>query len=138
LENYWNTTYYFCCVWRITGIQHVIVGMMFGELLEHNMSFLLCLENYWNTTYHFCCVWRITGIEHAIVGMMFGELLEHNIIFVVFGELLEHNISFLLCLENYWNRTCHYWDDVWRITGTQYTIFVVFGELLAYNMPLLG
>jgi hypothetical protein len=30
--------------------------MMFGELLEHNISFLLCLENYWNGACNCCDV----------------------------------------------------------------------------------
>jgi hypothetical protein len=138
-------------------MQHVTV-LMFGELLECNMSLLGCLENCWSATCHCSDVWRITGTQHVIVvvlencwnatchcsdvwrisGMqcvifvVFGELLERHIaIVVMFGELLERNMPLLGCLENYWNAKCHCWD-VWRITGMQHVIVGMFSDTVIF------
>jgi hypothetical protein len=57
-------------------MQHVFV-VMFGELLERNMSLLGCLENYWNAKCHCWDVCRIAGMQRVII-VVFGELLECN------------------------------------------------------------
>ena len=86
-------------VWRISGMQHVIVVMfggllecnvivvMFGEFLKCNMSLLGCLENCWNATCHCCDVWRFAGMQRhcwdvwRIAGMQ-------RAIFMMFSDMI--------------------------------------------------
>jgi len=39
-----------------------VIVVMFGELLESNMSLLWYLENCWDATCHFWDVWRFAGM----------------------------------------------------------------------------
>jgi len=59
---------------ELLGKQHVIV-VVFGDLLEHNMSLLWCLENCWNATCHVWDYWRIAGTQRAIVVMLFSYMI---------------------------------------------------------------
>jgi hypothetical protein len=71
--------------------------VVFGELLERNISLLWCSENCWNATFLYCGVWRIAGTQHVIVVMF---------CYVIFSVKLYGWINYTSCQTYPLNARC--------------------------------